>query len=184
MASPSLDPSENRWWDILPVHDSIPEASLAPAALRQLNTYKSQLAQGANHGCRDLENGANMVQKLQRASASRCIGGGKPWKLHNLLICVSIVSLQECVEWLVEADIVQALLRAHLHQRQYVDQVQRVLKILAAEGGFPVGPPRAPVGPHREGGPLPLHHCTSTCQETIEHCCLLLVVCTAGHLVP
>ena len=46
------------------------------------------------------------------------------------------VRLQECVEWLVEADIVQALLRAHLHQRHYVDQVQRVLKILAAEGGF------------------------------------------------
>ncbi len=38
--------------------------------------------------------------------------------------------------WLVEKDIVQALLRAHLHQRQYMDQVQRVLKILAAEGGF------------------------------------------------
>lgn len=47
-----------------------------------------------------------------------------------------ILGLQECVEWLVEADIVRALLRAHLHQRQYVDQVQRVLKILAAEGGF------------------------------------------------
>lgn len=44
--------------------------------------------------------------------------------------------LQELVEWLVGKDIVQALLRAHLHQRQYVDQVQRVLKILAAEGGF------------------------------------------------
>ena len=40
------------------------------------------------------------------------------------------------MEWLVEADIVRALLRAHLHQRQYMDQVQRVLKILAAEGGF------------------------------------------------
>lgn len=40
------------------------------------------------------------------------------------------------MKWLVEKDIVQALLRAHLHQRQYVDQVQRVLKILAAEGGF------------------------------------------------
>ena len=40
------------------------------------------------------------------------------------------------MEWLVGKDIVQALLRAHLHQRQYVDQVQRVLKILAAEGGF------------------------------------------------
>ena len=40
------------------------------------------------------------------------------------------------MKWLVEQDIVQALLRAHLHQRQYVDQVQRVLKILAAEGGF------------------------------------------------
>ena len=36
----------------------------------------------------------------------------------------------------MEKDIVQALLRAHLHQRQYMDQVQRVLKILAAEGGF------------------------------------------------
>ena len=36
----------------------------------------------------------------------------------------------------MNADIVRALLRAHLHQRQYVDQVQRVLKILAAEGGF------------------------------------------------
>ena len=43
---------------------------------------------------------------------------------------------QELVEWLVEKDIVRALLRAHLHQRQYMDQVQRVLKILAAEGGF------------------------------------------------
>ena len=53
-----------------------------------------------------------------------------------MLTCASVLGLQECVEWLVEADIVQALLRAHLHQRQYVDQVQRVLKILAAEGGF------------------------------------------------
>ena len=56
--------------------------------------------------------------------------------LHAVLTRGLISSLQECVEWLVEADIVQALLRAHLHQRQYVDQVQRVLKILAAEGGF------------------------------------------------
>ena len=49
---------------------------------------------------------------------------------------VRLLFPQELVKWLVEQDIVQALLRAHLHQRQYVDQVQRVLKILAAEGGF------------------------------------------------
>ena len=38
--------------------------------------------------------------------------------------------------WLVERDIVRALLRAHLHQRQYMDQVQKVLKTLASEGGL------------------------------------------------
>ncbi len=36
----------------------------------------------------------------------------------------------------MEGDLVKALLRAHLHQRQYVDQVQKVLKILAVEGGL------------------------------------------------
>lgn len=38
--------------------------------------------------------------------------------------------------WLVQKDMVQALLRAHLHQRQYVDQVQKVLKMLATEDGL------------------------------------------------
>jgi hypothetical protein len=43
---------------------------------------------------------------------------------------------QDAMRWLLENDLVKALLRAHLHQRQYVDQVQKVLKILAAEGGL------------------------------------------------
>lgn len=43
---------------------------------------------------------------------------------------------QDAVRWIVEGNLVKALLRAHLHQRQYVDQVQKVLKILAAEGGL------------------------------------------------
>lgn len=44
--------------------------------------------------------------------------------------------MQDAVGWLVQKNIVQALLRAHLHQRQYVDQVQKVLKTLASEGGL------------------------------------------------
>ena len=32
--------------------------------------------------------------------------------------------LQDTVAWLVGKDVVRALLRAHLHQRQYVDQVR------------------------------------------------------------
>ncbi len=43
---------------------------------------------------------------------------------------------QDAVGWLVQKDMVQALLRAHLHQRQYVDQVQKVLKTLATEDGL------------------------------------------------
>ena len=69
-------------------------------------------------------------------AAKICIRGSTSQLVYTVLTRAFPVRLQECVEWLVEADIVQALLRAHLHQRQYVDQVQRVLKILAAEGGF------------------------------------------------
>ena len=76
------------------------------------------------------------------------------------------VRLQECVEWLVEADIVQALLRAHLHQRQYVDQVQRVLKILAAEGGFQADHLELLWALTEKVGHSPFHHCTSFRWET------------------
>ena len=44
--------------------------------------------------------------------------------------------MQDAVAWLVQKDMVQVLLRAHLHQRQYVDQVQKVLKTLATEDGL------------------------------------------------
>ena len=73
---------------------------------------------------------------LRHVAAKVCIRGSASQLVYTVLTRAFTVRLQECVEWLVEADIVQALLRAHLHQRQYVDQVQRVLKILAAEGGF------------------------------------------------
>ena len=48
--------------------------------------------------------------------------------------------LQDAVAWLVQKDMVQVLLRAHLHQRQYVDQVQKVLKTLATEDGLQADP--------------------------------------------
>jgi hypothetical protein len=44
--------------------------------------------------------------------------------------------VQDAVGWLVQKGMVQVLLRAHLHQRQYVDQVQKVLKTLATEDGL------------------------------------------------
>jgi len=43
---------------------------------------------------------------------------------------------QAAVAWLNERDVVPALLRAHLHQRQYMDQVQKVLRILVQEAGL------------------------------------------------
>ncbi|KAK9798582.1 hypothetical protein WJX73_003480 [Symbiochloris irregularis] len=45
-------------------------------------------------------------------------------------------SMKVNVEWLRENDIVKQLLRANLHQKQYVDQVQKVLKNLTIEGGL------------------------------------------------
>ena len=56
----------------------------------------------------------------------------------------------------------QALLRAHLHQRQYVDQVQRVLKILAAEGGFQADHLELLWALTEKVGHSPFHHCTSS----------------------
>ncbi|EIE24996.1 hypothetical protein COCSUDRAFT_46553 [Coccomyxa subellipsoidea C-169] len=44
--------------------------------------------------------------------------------------------MKDAVGWLVQKGMVQVLLRAHLHQRQYVDQVQKVLKTLATEDGL------------------------------------------------
>ncbi|KAK9820599.1 hypothetical protein WJX72_012157 [[Myrmecia] bisecta] len=45
-------------------------------------------------------------------------------------------AVQSNVEWLQEHKVVQQLLRANLHQKQYVDQVQKVLKSLTASGGL------------------------------------------------
>ena len=39
--------------------------------------------------------------------------------------------LQAAVEWLNEKDVVRLLLRAHLHQRQYMEQVQPLAGLLA-----------------------------------------------------
>lgn len=39
--------------------------------------------------------------------------------------------LQAAVEWLNEKDVVRLLLRAHLHQRQYMEQVQPLVGLLA-----------------------------------------------------
>ncbi|BDA41234.1 probable ubiquitin carboxyl-terminal hydrolase FAF-X [Coccomyxa sp. Obi] len=65
----------------------------------------------------------NMLQRAKdvRANCGEA-NAGKPMK--------------DAVGWLVQKDMVQALLRAHLHQRQYVDQVQKVLKTLATEDGL------------------------------------------------
>lgn len=38
--------------------------------------------------------------------------------------------------WLKKNDVVKHLLRSNLHQKQYVDQVQKVLKKLTMEGGL------------------------------------------------
>ncbi|KAK9838464.1 hypothetical protein WJX81_000965 [Elliptochloris bilobata] len=44
--------------------------------------------------------------------------------------------IKAAVAWLNEKDVVRVLLRAHLHQRQYMDQVQKVLRILVEEHGL------------------------------------------------
>ena len=40
--------------------------------------------------------------------------------------------LQAAVEWLNEKDVVRLLLRAHLHQRQYMEQVRPLASLLAS----------------------------------------------------
>ena len=69
-----------------------------------------------------------MVDTLVKGSMRSCM----PTCAEEERLCPE----QEAVAWLVERDIVRALLRAHLHQRQYMDQVQKVLKTLASEGGL------------------------------------------------
>ena len=43
--------------------------------------------------------------------------------------------LQAAVEWLNEKDVVRLLLRAHLHQRQYMEQVRPLAGLLAYPAG-------------------------------------------------
>ncbi len=42
---------------------------------------------------------------------------------------------QGTIAWLRDSKVLEGLLRANLHQRQYVDLVARVLSRLAASGG-------------------------------------------------
>jgi len=81
---------------------------------------------------------------------------------------------QAAVAWLNERDVVPALLRAHLHQRQYMDQVQKVLRILVQEAGLAdahlrllwalTEKARGPAPPRRPWGPaLPCPAHTGTC---------------------
>lgn len=46
------------------------------------------------------------------------------------------VAIEAAVSWLRQHGLVQRLLRANLHQKQYVDQVQKVLKVLCSAGGL------------------------------------------------
>lgn len=53
-----------------------------------------------------------------------------------MCVCVVRARAQTAITWLRDNEVVKKLLRTHLHQRQYVDQVQKVLKALALAGGL------------------------------------------------
>ena len=76
----------------------------------------------------------------------------------------------------------QALLRAHLHQRQYVDQVQRVLKILAAEGGFQADHLELLWALTEKVGHSPFHHCMSIAGEPTAWCASGPDFCNESHI--
>lgn len=85
-----------------------------------------------------------MLSLLAPPTPKMCLhfGNSEPWMQSldhhspwsQIIVCWG--GLQTNIMWLKKNDVVKHLLRSNLHQKQYVDQVQKVLKKLTIEGGL------------------------------------------------